>query len=100
MANKQPQIVTIDGVEYDANDFTEQQIVLFNHTADLDRKIGSTQFQLDQLTVGRDAFLGLLREAIKEQPAEAKAEAAAEATAEATAEAKLKPRSLSKQKSK
>jgi hypothetical protein len=77
-----PQIVTIDGVQYDANDFTEQQIALFNHTADLDRKIGSTQFQLEQLTVGRDAFLGLLREAVKEQPAEAKAEAEAEAEAE------------------
>jgi len=92
MANQKPQIVTIDGVEYDANNFTEQQIVLFNHTADLDRKIGSTQFQLEQLTVGRDAFLGLLREAVKEQPAEAKTEA--EATAEAQpAETKRKQKS-------
>jgi len=86
MANQKPQIVTIDGVEYDANDFNANQIALFNHTADLDRKIGSTQFQLEQLTVGRDAFLGLLREAVKEQPAEAEAKAEAEAEAKAEAE--------------
>jgi len=71
MANKQPQIVTIDGVEYDASEFNENQILLLNHCMDLDRKIGSTQFQLQQLNVGKDAFLTMLKEALKEQPAEA-----------------------------
>jgi hypothetical protein len=71
MANKQPQIVTIDDVEYDANEFNESQILLLNHCADLDRKIGSTQFQLQQLNVGKDAFLTMLKEALKDQPAEA-----------------------------
>jgi len=71
MANKQPQIVTIDGVDFDVNDFNENQLLLLNHTADLDRKIASTQFQLQQLNVGKDAFLAMLKEALKEQPAEA-----------------------------
>ncbi|NBQ97494.1 MAG: hypothetical protein EBT26_03830 [Microbacteriaceae bacterium] len=71
MATQKPQIVTIDGVEYDANDFNENQLLLLNHCADLDRKIGSTQFQLQQLNVGKDAFLTMLKEALKEQPAEA-----------------------------
>ena len=61
MANKQPQTVTIDGVEYDAEKFTEQQAMLVNHVADLDRKIGSTRFQLDQLEVGRNAFFAMLK---------------------------------------
>ena len=65
MENKKPQIVTIDGVEHDANTFTEQQILLLNHTIDLDRKIGSTQFQLQQLQVGKDSFLKLLKEALE-----------------------------------
>jgi hypothetical protein len=43
---------------------------LFNHCVDLDRKIGSTQFQLHQLVVGKDAFLKMLKEALKDQPAE------------------------------
>jgi hypothetical protein len=68
MANKQPQIVTIDGVEYDAEKFNEQQVALVNHVADLDRKIGSTRFQLDQLQVGRDAFFNLLKQSLAEQP--------------------------------
>jgi hypothetical protein len=69
--DQKPQIVTIDGTEYDVNDFNENQLLLLNHTADLDRKIGSTQFQLQQLNVGKDAFLTMLKEALKEQPAEA-----------------------------
>jgi len=55
------QIVTIDGTEYDANDFNEQEVMYLNHLLDLDRKIGSTQFQLQQLMVGKDAFLGMLK---------------------------------------
>jgi len=66
-----PQIVTIDNVEYDANNFTEQQALLFNHCIDLDRKIGSTNFQLQQLQVGKDAFFKLLKEAIDVQDVEA-----------------------------
>ena len=61
MENKKPQIVTIDNVEYDANDFNEQEVTYLNHCIDLDRKIGSTQFQLQQLMVGKDAFLAMLK---------------------------------------
>jgi hypothetical protein len=60
--DKSPQIVTLDGVEHDASTFTEQQVTLLNHCIDLDRKIGSTQFQLQQLQVGKDAFLKLLKD--------------------------------------
>ena len=31
--------------------------MMVNHIADLDRKIGTTQFNLDQLNVGRAAFM-------------------------------------------
>ena len=62
MENQKPQIVTLDGVEHDASTFTEQQIILLNHTVDLDRKIGSTMFQLQQLQVGKDAFLKMLKD--------------------------------------
>ena len=68
MANQQSQIVTIDGVEQKVEDMTEQQQLLLNHVADLERKLGSTKFQLDQLQVGRDAFFTMLKAAL-EQPA-------------------------------
>jgi hypothetical protein len=69
MENQQPQIVTIDGVEHKLEDMTEQQHMLLNHVADLDRKIGSTKFQMDQLTVGREAFFKMLKEALEVEPA-------------------------------
>jgi len=68
MANQKSQIVTIDGVEYDASTFTEQQTALINHVADLDRKIGYPRFKLDQLEVGRDAFFAMLKQALTTQP--------------------------------
>jgi len=68
MANQQSQIVSIDGVEHKVEDLTEQQQLLLNHVADIDRKIGSTKFQLDQLQVGRDAFFTMLKTALA-QPA-------------------------------
>ena len=75
MANEKSQIVSIDGVEYDTKDFTEQQTVLLNHVVDLERKIGSTRFQLDQIQVGRDAFFNMLKEALAVKPEVADVEA-------------------------
>jgi hypothetical protein len=53
--------ITIDGVEYQFEDLTQEQQVLFNHCIDLDRKISSAQFNLDQLMVGKEAFINRLK---------------------------------------
>ena len=60
MAKKQTTPVVINDVEYTYEDMTEKQQVIVNHCADLDRKIKSTQFNLDQLMVGKDAFVQML----------------------------------------
>jgi hypothetical protein len=62
---KEPQIVVIDNVEYDVNNFTEEQGLLFNHCVDLDRKIVNTTFQLQQLNVGKESFIKLLKAALE-----------------------------------
>ena len=49
---------------------TKEQQLMVNHIADLDRKIGSTQFNLDQLAVGKDAFIKMLKEALTVEKAE------------------------------
>lgn len=54
------QTIVIDDQEYTEDQLTDEQKVLINHVADLDRKIGSTRFNLDQLQVGRDAFMQML----------------------------------------
>ena len=60
MAEKQTQTITINDKDYNIEDLTEQQQMMVNHIADLDRKIRSTQFNLDQLSVGKDAFVNML----------------------------------------
>ena len=68
--NTKPQLM-IDGIEYDVEKLTDQQKVLLDHVVDLERKVGSARFNLDQLSVGRDAFFNMLKQALAEQPAEA-----------------------------
>jgi hypothetical protein len=67
MAQKQTQTITINDVDYTEDQLTEEQKILINHVADLDRKIGSARFNLDQLQVGRDAFMQMLTQSLKEQ---------------------------------
>lgn len=56
--------ITIDEVEYFYEDMNQQQQALVNHIEDLNRKIGSAQFNLDQLVVGKQAFVNLLKDAL------------------------------------
>jgi hypothetical protein len=56
--------VTIDDVNYDFEDMKPEQQAMVNHLVDLDRKISSTAFNLDQLQVGKNAFLSMLRESL------------------------------------
>lgn len=67
--------ITIDGKEFLFEDMTQQQQMLLNHVADLDRKLDSARFSVDQLQVGRDAFFKLLKEALEAKPEEAQAPA-------------------------
>jgi len=64
MENIKKNQVTIDDVEYAFEDMTPEQQQMVNHLIDLDRKIGSSQFNLDQLNVGKQAFLTMLRESL------------------------------------
>jgi hypothetical protein len=68
MGEKQTQTIMIDEVEYNVEDFTDEQRVLINHVMDLDRKIGSTKFNLDQLNVGRGAFMNALKDTLTPDP--------------------------------
>ena len=60
MAEKKTTPVVINDIEYAYEEMTERQQVIVNHIADLERKIKSTQFNLDQLSVGKDAFVTMI----------------------------------------
>ena len=67
MSKKQKeQTISINEVEHKVSDLTEQQVVVVNHVQDLDRKISSAQFNLDQLNVGRNAFMDMLTNSFEE----------------------------------
>ena len=70
MENIKKNQVTIDDVEYAFEDMSPEQQAMVNHLIDLDRKIGSSQFNLDQLNVGKQAFLTMLRESLAQKPEE------------------------------
>jgi len=73
MSKNEKNLITVNDIEYNIEDMTDAQKAMLNHINDLDRKLGSAQFNLDQLNVGRDAFVKMLADNL-EAPAEDDAE--------------------------
>ena len=71
---EQKPVLTFDDKEYIIEDMTDEQKAILNHINDLQNKMNSMQFNLDQVSVGKDAFIEKLRESLakdKEEEAEA-----------------------------
>ena len=58
-------IITIDDVDYSEDQLTDAQKTMINHINSLQQKINSTEFNLDQLKVGKDAFVNMLTTSLK-----------------------------------
>ena len=54
-------IITIDDQDYTEDQLTDEQKMMINHINSLQQKINSAQFNLDQLSVGKDAFVNMLK---------------------------------------
>ena len=76
MTEKKTNVITVNDKEYDVDEMTDTQKVLLNHVNDLERKMGSTQFNLDQLVIGREAFVERLVNALENPEDETEEEAA------------------------
>lgn len=59
---EEQKVITIDDVEYTEDQLTDEAKACINHIGSLDQKIGSAQFNLTQLQVGRQAFIDRLKE--------------------------------------
>ncbi len=57
--------IVINNKEYFAEDLTDQQKSMLNHIQDLDRKLKSAKFNVDQLNVGREAFISMLSKSLE-----------------------------------
>jgi hypothetical protein len=64
--------ITVNDKEYEIESMTDQQKTMINHITDLDRKLSTTQFNLDQLGIGKAAFVKMLTTSL-EEPVEAAA---------------------------
>ena len=67
MAKKQKEkaVITIDDKEFNIEDMTGKQQAMINHINDLDRKIAQSQFNLEQLTFGKNAFVNSLSQSLE-----------------------------------
>lgn len=74
MAKDEKKTIIVDDVKYNLEDLTEQQAAMVNHLQDLERKISNARFNVDQLTVGKDAFVNMLAASLKDDGVATEAE--------------------------
>ena len=74
---EKPAVLTLDEKEYVIDEMTDEEKMLLNHINDMQSKINTNQFMRDQLEVGKEAFIGKLRESLEAEPVEEEADAEA-----------------------
>ena len=69
-------IITLFDKEYKESELSDEQKVMINHVADLERKIQSSEFNLQQLRFGKQAFVDALQASVdkKDEPNDKKEE--------------------------
>ena len=66
---KDKTIITVNDEAHIYEDMTDEQKALINHINDLDRKIGTSQFNLEQLNFGKNAFVNALSQSLESEAA-------------------------------
>ena len=66
MAKDEKKTITVNYQTHNIEDLTEQQVAMVNHLQDLERKLSNARFNVDQLSVGREAFIRLLEESLSQ----------------------------------
>ena len=74
---EQKPVLSLDGEEYVIEDMSDEQKQMINHINDMQNKLNTNAFMKEQLEVGKEAFINMLRRALeaKEEPEEVDAEA-------------------------
>jgi len=70
MAKDEKKTITVNGNDYNMDDLNDAQVAMINHIQDLDRKLSSARFNVDQLAVGREAFVDMLARSLAEEAPE------------------------------
>ena len=67
MGKNEKNLIKINEKEYNVDEFTQEQMVALNHINDLGRKLDNARFNVDQLNVGREAFVNMLASSLEGQ---------------------------------
>ena len=71
---KDKPMLNFDGNEYVIEEMSDESKQILNHINDMQNKLNTNAFMKEQLDVGKEAFISLLRESLKEPEAEEEAE--------------------------
>ena len=72
---KEKPVLNLDDKEYVIEDMTDEQKMMVNHINDLQNKQNTNAFMADQLQVGKEAFINLLRTSLEAPEEEGEVEA-------------------------
>ena len=64
---KEKPVINLDGKEYIIEDLTDDQKMMVNHINDIQNKQASNGFIADQLRVGHDAFVNMLKQSLESE---------------------------------
>jgi len=64
---EQTNVITINGKDYKAEDFNEQQTYLINQVRACQQKAANIRFELDQVQAAQDAFTNSLIRSVEEK---------------------------------
>ncbi len=67
-------VITLFDKEYKESELSDEQKVMINHVADLERKIQSSEFNLQQLRFGKQAFVDALQASVENEDEESNKE--------------------------
>jgi hypothetical protein len=70
MAKKQkekPDILKLDDKEYEIGKMTDEQKIMVHHIKDIQNKQASNSFIADQLKVGLDGFVNMLKKSLESE---------------------------------
>ena len=64
---KEKPVLNLDDKEYVIEDLTDEQKMMVQHINDLQNKQNTNQFMADQLSVGKEAFINMLRQSLNKE---------------------------------
>jgi len=71
---KDQPMLNFEGNEYVIEEMSDESKQILNHINDMQNKLNTNAFMKQQLDVGKEAFVNMLRESLKEPEAEEEAE--------------------------